>query len=268
MVEILINEVAHSAPSEWSDISLSDAQRVFECGLPAELKKLYDSFFAPTEKIKDGEEIKPVQLTQKFYKNTFPKWIKSVLFALTDITDKELKRVSQDDRIRIYNDCFEWIVIGVRYDGVGYKYTPSEDQDENAEHPVSIILPDENGKECEFFYPPSIQIMDKVRPLYLEPFITWHEIDDLMGAAVDIDAGNLKAASLCAAILLRKKDEEYNEAISLRRSLVWETKLDMQSIWAVFFCTQKQLTLFSQTTLLKEKQVQALSRKGQCGFLV
>ena len=267
MVEILIGDNTYSAPSEWSEISLSTAQKVFECGLPAELKKSYDSVFKPTKE-DNGDISEPVQLSRKFYRHTFPKWIKSVFFVLTDVSEEEMKRVSQEDRIRIYNECFEWIVVGVRYDGVGYTYTPTADQDPKAEHPSVITLPDENGEMCEFFWPESIVIMDKERPQYLEPFITYTELDDLLGAAADIEAGNLNASALCAAIMLRKKDEEYDEAISLRRSLIWETKLDMQTIWSVFFCTQKQLILFSQTTLLKEKQTQVLKHSRHLGFRV
>tara|TARA_R110002012_G_scaffold24671_3_gene82213 strand:- start:6694 stop:7506 length:813 start_codon:yes stop_codon:yes gene_type:complete len=270
MVEVFINGSPYQFPSEWSEVTLYEAQAVFDCGLPAKLKQLYDSVVNPVTKDKDGNEIEPevVTLPQKFYNTTYPKWIKSVIMAVSDVDSETLKHVSQVDRREIYDNCLEWIVLGVRYDGVGYSYQPTEDEDPEAEHPVSTTMPDEHGKQCDFFYPPSIRIMGKERPTYQESFITYTELDDLLSAAHDIEAGNLKAAALCAAIMLRKKDEVYDENTSLRRSLVWAKSLTMQDVWAVFFCTQKQLILFSQTTLLREKRNQTLKHLGRRGFLV
>lgn len=231
MAVIAIGKIEREIKDTWETVTLEDAIKLGELELPKKLKAFYDHQY--------GDSDKEVKFTQVDQNSHFPKYYKKVLELLTpDITTQELNGLSIDDRLLLYNEILEPIVVGVHYEGCTYKVGDLKKFDH---------------KGVEYVLPESVMLFGKERPMFDEPFIGWSETDDLIKAAYEMKEGYLSAAKHVVSIMARPKDEVYDEAVSLKRSDEFLT-LPMSIVWEVFFCTQKQLVIFSRHSALKAAQ--------------
>lgn len=211
MIVLTINNKDYRIFESWKEITLPKAKEIYKVALtiPEELNEAYrqkakgkDCDNDQVEKFLKELEAKEEEL-HKFYCNT----LRVLCFSDANnpkLTNKVIHQINKDDLVACYDKLLMPLIFGSLY-------YPLED----IEDIESFTTMGE-----EYFRPESKEVMNIERPLYYDGAGVFCD-------ASDIDNNSKKNkvkfdyAELIISIIYRKKDEVYNDKVSLERAKVF-----------------------------------------------
>ena len=243
-MKVTIQNKEYNIKSEWRDITLLDVSNVLNIEIPEELARVYDTLKDKDPKF-DEEYNK---LNSQSLIKVLPKFYGEVISCLSDIPEEVMNVVGWEDRTRWYHDLIERKYLDL------YHQSPSHESEyiESFEH-----------KGETFYFPEMLQIFGQHIPMYNEKAITFAEESDIILAISNMGQSGFSAMSEVAAVMCRKKDEEYSEDMVIERSKLF-SDLTMDIIWEVFFYTVRQCNTSAKlaSTYTAKLAKKELERKG------
>lgn len=224
---ITINNRTYIMPLNWSDLTLSVAERLYAIKPTKAIQDRFDIFSDSREPEKDlNEWVDTVQ-----YSDIIP-YIDKVIECLTEIDSLTLTKVPDSQKLYLYFHYLEKFAFGVRTLGLGVDIEPLD----------TFMI-----KSKFYFAPQSKAIMDMQIPLEGISMAQFTEATDLLNL-IDKEEDGFKYMSYAIAVLCMEKGQEYNEDIVLINGKEFK-ELDMETVWGVFFCLMDSVNTYEADLL-------------------
>jgi len=226
MVTVTINNKDYKVYSEWPDMVNREAIEVYKLisKAPEKLMELY--------KCKTDEEIEAVELDNEDLVKKFPKFYGECLSVCSDIPEGVIKKTLSGDRVAIYKQYLEPLVLGLMFLPRDVKAIESFTLEN-----VTYELPkskDALGEEKVGAYMQALEFT---------------EAADLEYFARELDGGKYEYAANIISVLCRPKGEEYDEDTSLARVKMFN-ELPMDIVFGVFFSLISSMSISIRDTAL------------------
>ena len=249
MYVITIDNKTYKTVSAWSEMKLKDAEAVFNIVMPEKLRDYYNLLLSND----DDKQKKLAELifTKQELEKDFPLFYGQVICALSDVPDRKMQFVKRISREEIYRfksgdgvSCMS-VVMGVMKEPFDFKPKGLKSFEWQGE---TLLMPETR------------KILGIERPLANESAITFCESADLLINSEKVEQGKYKSMANIIAILCRPKDEQYDEAKSLKRADTMG-ELSMDIVWEIFFCLSSAYNMLGDTLLTYLRELESTKQK-------
>jgi len=205
---------------EWSDLTIQDCIDIVDIDMPESLKDLYsskdnDQYSDKYDKISDKIRIKNTEYYGK------------VMKIMTNIPSDIIDTLQWWERIDIYETHLQQFVIDL------YSQVPNY---------ISEEIKTFEFEGDTFFIPESLKVLDRLIPMPKETALTYTEGAEFFKQIIEMQEKGIEKFPMLIAILCRRKDEQYDETLTLARAERFK-QLPMSIAWEVFFYIYKQLSI-------------------------
>jgi len=235
-ITLNILDVDYNINTEWSGITLSQANNlrdIIDKHIPENLKKkyelLHDCLIAEhADETLLNEHVQSIPHVD-IAKN-FPNFYGRVMSYLGNIPLDVMEKCNHKDREETYENHLEHFVFGLLF--TPYTFSPT-----------TRLTCTIDGQE--YHTPESRWVLGREHPMGNATVVEYTEGAELETAFAESQGGSFKAIPTIVAILLRPKDEEYDEKVVMQRIKdgVYDV-VDMELVYNVFFYLKKLLTTY------------------------
>jgi len=235
MIVIKIGKKKYKGVYSWNDITLRQFCDLAAIPMPEgyEAYIIADGKFT-VENIKEyAEEVS--KLTDKQINEEFPAYYRKAISCLSDIPAN--MKLTDDQVHEMYEFYFKPFVASLIYHtpvisfiGKIKKYQPEKIET------FRIGLK-------RYYLPAVVRILDQDIPLKKETIVAYTEASDIF-RGIKISRDDVNRLVYFMAIYCRRRNEKYDEKKVLRRKELF-MRVSMSTVWAVFFCTMRQLPDYS-----------------------
>lgn len=215
---VKIQDKEYRCICDWSEMTLSQAQKVYEIPMPEKLKDFY-------LKIIKGDKDLKFDFTIEEYEKDLPLYYGKVICALSDIPESIMEYVDKLQREELYRytskNNISMLLIVLSLLGEPLNFVPT-----------NLKSFKWNGETLMF--PESKIALGIEKPFANETAKTFCESADLLINCEKLKQGKYQSMANIIAILCRPAGEKYNEETSLKRALMFDN-LTMDIVWQVFF---------------------------------
>jgi hypothetical protein len=242
MIKIKIGRRRFSGIYRWDEMTLRQFSNLATIPMPESYKAyiLADGKFS-VDNI--DQYIQAVsKITDHQIKVEFPAYYRKVVSCLSNIPDKWIVKLTNDQIEQIYDLYLKPFVVTLLYHvpvihffGQITQYTPEQRQY------FRIGL-------TRYYMPDTVNVGGQQYPLAKEPILTYSEASDIF-RGINFTKDDIKQLSLFCAIYCRRKNETYNQENTLQRQELF-MKMKMSDVWSVFFYTLTRVKSYNQSILL------------------
>lgn len=230
MIHINIGGEKYKAIEEWSEMTIDQAANIHAAcdTMPDNLRLIYESLADQDQLSKAMEKIGEEDAIKNF-----PRFYGDILALMSDIPEEVINNISWQERTAFFNKYLEQFVIGLLF------------------NPIDFVAKEIDSFEWneEIYYLPESKIVINDERTFAEvTALEFAESADLEIHSRKMKEGKFAVAANIISILCRKKDERYNEAVSLERAKEFK-QLPMTVFWEVFFCLTRRTDNFKRAFL-------------------
>lgn len=232
---IIFKGKEYKAKLKWGEISIGLAEKLSIIELPEKLERVLIALI--DDDVKEYNEAQEDISYEDLVKN-FPEYYGKVIELMSDL---DIKNMQWEDRTTIFDSYFKDLIIELKL------LSPKSEQTKEKFFEY---------KDEKYYYPESLRLKERFIPAYNEKAVTFVEGVQQTQAIKKLKDQGIGGLSMIIAIYCRRKDEEYNDDVVVKR--VDEFKnLTMDIGWKVFFCLWRLLALqqkIIEGSLRKEHQ--------------
>ncbi len=239
MINIEIRSKKYRAYSEWSDITLDRFIELSKLAIPGKLENLWLAGSKIKSKDTKQKSIAEVQykkaieaITKDDMDSVFPAYYGKVIELLSEVPESEVKEINSKQRTELFENFMRGFVLSLTYSA------PVEIKDGQ----VDMYEPPETTQfklnRKLYLFPESLELYNESIPMADEKVITFAEASDIDLAIQDLRSEGINRLPMFMAIYCRRKGEEYNEKVALKRSVIFG-KCNMDVVWTLFFLHRK-----------------------------
>ena len=230
----------YNLPSEWKEVSLSQAQKVTKAIAEAPEKWLEAQKLRLSGEEKEALELEAT-LTAEDIEKDIPIMFGSLIEALSDIPKDIIKKLNKPERQRLF-ELMQNIILGIGLFPYDYEQTGMQSF---------------KFKGKEYFLPTSKRLLEKEIPMAETTAVEFAEASDLQLTAAKVKGGEFDMMPLMIAILCRPRNRKYDQDEAVKTAELFK-ELPMNYVWEVFFCLRERSSLL-KTLEAKFLKVQAES---------
>ena len=252
MVRVTVGEREYRIPDRWSEITLRTYIQLTQITVPERLVALVKTAATiPTARrtTKDYEAA-AAAITLDDIVDVFPRYYGEVIVCLCPPMADVIDRLRHEQRAALYDNHLRHFTLS---------YIMAQPLDLLAGETVAYTPPAIKTFEAEgetYQFPTSIKMLDAALPLASEQIIGFAEASGQLRSAYGLSEQGEAGLAMFMAVYCRRPREQYDEGLVLKRAERMKS-VNMEVVWALFFCITRLLTEYTQITASYLKGAQA-----------
>ena len=236
MIEFEIRGEQYNGKQDWRDITLREYISLCKVEIPEKLRNLWTTSSDDKAYEKASEAV-----TSEDAIKIFPEYYGEIIRRLTNIPDDVIDLMDSGLRDAFFHRAFSHFILSMftshplnNVEGKNIIYEPPD------------IKSFKIGKD-RYYLPKTLKIYGEEIPLGEEPVISFAEAADIEIAIRHLAEGAVDRLPMFVSVYCRKLNEKYDEKKAMQREKLF-LDLNMEVVWAVFFCIRRLLERYLTST--------------------